>query len=215
MSTTQQPPNIPPAVTRKVLTALEKNWQAEKSGYHTYETLASREHDPVRKEKLHHLAEAELHNAQLWEQRIRELGGPEPKYDGSSTGDADSLANRIGGPDMALLRLELDESRDIDRYGRQLKELGDAVDASSKDEIEAAIKEVRESLTSDDAAEINAKTEALQSAFHKVSEAMYQRAQEQATAGGPADGADGAGAPHTNGAGAEEDVVDAEVVDEK
>jgi len=98
---------------------------------------------------------------------------------------------------------------------RQLKELGDAVDASSKDEIEAAIKEVRESLTSDDAAEINAKTEALHTAFHKVSEAMYQRAQEQATAGGPADGADGAGAPHTNGAGAEEDVVDAEVVDEK
>ena len=125
MSTTQQPPNIPPAVTRKVLTALEKNWQAEKSGYHTYETLASREHDPVRKEKLHHLAEAELHHAQLWEQRIRELGGPEPKYDGSSTGDADSLANRIGGPDMALRRLELDESRDIARYGRQLKELGD------------------------------------------------------------------------------------------
>ena len=63
---------------------------------------------------------------------------------------------------------------------RQLKDLGEQVDASSKDEIEAAIKEVRDSLTSEDAAEINAKTEALQSAFHKVSEAMYQRAQEQA-----------------------------------
>src|SRR6201988_3139680 len=95
---------------------------------------------------------------------------------------------------------------------RQLKELGDAVDSSSKDEIEAAIKEVRESLTSDDAAAINAKTEALHTAFHKVSEAMYQRAQEQATDGGSTDGA---GAAHTNGAGAEEDVVDAEVVDEK
>ena len=65
---------------------------------------------------------------------------------------------------------------------RQLKDLGDAVDSSSKEEIEAAIKEVRESLTSEDAAEINAKTEALQTAFHKVSEAMYQRAQEQAAA---------------------------------
>src|SRR5205807_9567073 len=53
---------------------------------------------------------------------------------------------------------------------RQLKDLGDAVDASSKEEIEAAIKEVREVLTSEDAAEINAKTEALQTAFHKVSE---------------------------------------------
>src|SRR6201991_3710480 len=96
---------------------------------------------------------------------------------------------------------------------RQLKDLGDAVDSSSKEEIEAAIKEVRDSLTSDDAAAINAKTEALQSAFHKVSEAMYQRAQEQAAADAGTDGADGAS---TNGAGAEEeDVVDAEVVDEK
>ena len=98
---------------------------------------------------------------------------------------------------------------------RQLKDLGEQVDSSSKDEIEAAIKEVRESLTSDDAAAINAKTEALQSAFHKVSEAMYQRAQEQAASSAGTedeDGADGAGAS-TNGAGAE-DVVDAEVVDE-
>jgi molecular chaperone DnaK len=93
---------------------------------------------------------------------------------------------------------------------RQLKELGDSVDATSKEEIEAAIKQVREVLTSEDAAEINAKTEALQSSFHKVSEAMYQRAQEQAAASG--DGAAAGG--QTNGAGAEEDVVDAEVVDE-
>ncbi len=96
---------------------------------------------------------------------------------------------------------------------RQLKDLGDSVDASSKEEIEAAIKEVRDSLTSEDAAEINAKTEALHSAFHKVSEAMYQRAQEQA-ATTSAESGDGASAS-TNGAGAEaEDVVDAEVVDE-
>jgi molecular chaperone DnaK len=92
---------------------------------------------------------------------------------------------------------------------RQLGELGDTVDSSSKEEIEAAIKEVRDVLTSDDAAEINAKTEALQAAFHKVSEAMYQRAQEQQAASA----GDGAGA--TDGAKAEEeDVVDAEVVDE-
>jgi len=110
---------------RKLLAALEKNWQAEKSGYYTYQTLASRELDPARKEKLHHLAEAEQHHAQLWERRIREIGGPEPKYEGSETGEADSLANRIGGPDMALRRLELDESRDIAKYGRQLRDLGD------------------------------------------------------------------------------------------
>src|SRR2546429_7959834 len=61
---------------------------------------------------------------------------------------------------------------------KQLKELGEAVDPSSKEQIEAAIKDIRESLTSEDAAEITAKTNALNEAVHKVSEAMYQRAQE-------------------------------------
>jgi molecular chaperone DnaK len=93
---------------------------------------------------------------------------------------------------------------------RQLKDLGDQVDETSKEEIEAAIKEVREVLSTEDPAEINAKTEALQSSFHKVSEAMYQRAQEQAAAASPDDAASGNGAS----AHAEEDVVDAEVVDE-
>src|SRR3989449_9047654 len=66
---------------------------------------------------------------------------------------------------------------------RQLGELGDAVDQESKESIEAAIKDVRDSLTEEDVAAINAKTEALQTAFHAVSEAMYQRAQESAATG--------------------------------
>jgi molecular chaperone DnaK len=95
---------------------------------------------------------------------------------------------------------------------RQLNELGDTVDASSKEEIESAIKAVREVLTSEDTQEINSRTEALQSAFHKVSEAMYQRAQEQATASASQDG--GGEASSNGGAAEEEDVVDAEVVNE-
>ncbi len=126
MSATPTPSvRTPAAASRKLLAALEKNWQAEKSGQHTYEALANRERDPVRKEKLLALAHAEQHHAELWGQRIRELGGPEPEYNGSATGEADSLPNRIGGPDVALRRLELDESRDIAKYGRQLKQLGD------------------------------------------------------------------------------------------
>ncbi len=92
---------------------------------------------------------------------------------------------------------------------KQLTDLGDQVDGSSKEQIEAAIKDVRESLTSEDAGAITAKTEALQTAFHAVSEAMYRRAQEQGT-----QQPDGAGAAGGNGAHAHEDVVDAEVVDE-
>jgi molecular chaperone DnaK len=94
---------------------------------------------------------------------------------------------------------------------RQLADLGEQVDADSKGRIEAAIKDVRDSLESEDAAEINAKAEALQTAFHAVSEAMYQAAQQAQAASG-----DGAGAASADGEGAaaEEDVVDAEVVDE-
>ncbi|MFL5846109.1 MAG: Hsp70 family protein, partial [Solirubrobacteraceae bacterium] len=93
---------------------------------------------------------------------------------------------------------------------RQLKDLGDQVDDASKTEIEAAIKEVRESLTSDDPADINARTETLQTAFHKVSEAMYERAQAEQAAAAPSEN----GATADADASAEEDVVDAEVVDE-
>jgi molecular chaperone DnaK len=92
---------------------------------------------------------------------------------------------------------------------RQLNELGDSVEASAKEEIETAIKDLRESLTSEDATEIRNKTSVLQEAFHKVSEQMY------AAAAQAQQGADGGSTTSENGAGAteEEEVVDAEVVD--
>jgi molecular chaperone DnaK len=109
---------------------------------------------------------------------------------------------------------ELAEARNVAENAayqaeKQLGELGDKVEASSKEEIEAAIKDVRDSLGSEDASEIKQKSDALQAAFQKVSEQIYaQAAQEQA-----ATSADG-GATQ-NGAGEEEEVVDAEVVDDE
>ncbi|MDP8968891.1 MAG: Hsp70 family protein, partial [Actinomycetota bacterium] len=92
---------------------------------------------------------------------------------------------------------------------RQLKDLEENIDESSKSEIESLIKDLRDSLESEDAAELQAKTEALQTAFHKVSEAMYEKARSQQADGASANG-DGA----TASADDEEDVVDAEVVEE-
>jgi molecular chaperone DnaK len=92
---------------------------------------------------------------------------------------------------------------------KQLEELGDKVDADAKEEIETAIKGVRESLDSESVEEINSKTEALTAAFQKVSEQIYAAAQaEQAAAS--ADGASAGGGDSSD----EEEVVDAEVVDE-
>ena len=89
---------------------------------------------------------------------------------------------------------------------KQLGELGDKVDDAQKSEIEAAIKEVRDSLASDDAKEIGEKTEKLQAAFQAVSAKVYEQAS--------ADGADASAA--SNGAdSSEEEVVDAEVVDDE
>ena len=110
---------------KKVLAALEGNWQAEIQGHHTYQALADRDTDPVRAQVLRHLAGAEWEHATLWAGRIEELGGAKPIYHGSPGGEADSLANRAGGIRMALRRLEIEESRDIARYGEQLKALGD------------------------------------------------------------------------------------------
>jgi molecular chaperone DnaK len=108
---------------------------------------------------------------------------------------------------------ELAEARNVAENAayqaeKQLSELGDQVDSSAKEEIEAAIKDVRDSLESDDAAEIRSKSDALQAAFQKVSEQIYASAAQQQAASG-----DGASA---NGAGdEEEEVVDAEVVDDE
>jgi len=95
---------------------------------------------------------------------------------------------------------------------RQLGEL-ENVDESAKSDIERAIKDVRDSLGSEDVAEIQGKTNALQEAFHKVSEQIYAAAaQQQAEAAG-----DGDGASSDDGTGetSDDEVVDAEVVDEE
>ena len=113
------------AKLKKVVAALEGNWKAEMEGYHTYQALADRDTEPVRAQVLRHLAQAELEHATLWASRIEELGQPVPVYAGRAHGEADSLANRAGGIRMALRRLEIEESRDIAKYGTQLKDLGD------------------------------------------------------------------------------------------
>jgi molecular chaperone DnaK len=94
---------------------------------------------------------------------------------------------------------------------KQLEELGDKIDSDDKEAIEAAIKDVREALTSESVEEINSKTEALTAAFTKVSEQLYAAAQAEQAAQQSADGNSAEGGSDTAD---EEEVVDAEVVDE-
>jgi rubrerythrin len=132
--------------TKKLLAALEANWQAEIEGFNTYSALAKEETDPHRRNALRGLAAAEKQHADLWAGRIRELGGPEPSYAGDPSGQADSLANRIGGADLALRRLEIDEARDIAKYGKQLKTLGDQSSVAILQEVIADEREHYQTL---------------------------------------------------------------------
>jgi molecular chaperone DnaK len=91
---------------------------------------------------------------------------------------------------------------------KQLGELGDQVDDASREQIQQAITDVRSALETEDVEQIKAKTDVLQQAFHGVSERMYQQAaQAQPQSGNGAE-------TTTDGAGQDEEVVDAEVVDE-
>ncbi len=91
-------------------------------------------------------------------------------------------------------------------YGAEkaIADAGDKVDQATKDEVEAAVKGVREVVESGSLEEVNAKTEALNTAMTKASEQIYAAASaEQA----PADG-DSASSNE------DEEVVDAEVVED-
>lgn len=88
---------------------------------------------------------------------------------------------------------------------KALTEHGDKLEAGEKEKIEAAIKELEESLKAGDKAAIDDKIAALSTAAQKLGEKMYADMQAQQAAG--ADGAPGADQEAKK---AEDDVVDAD-----
>jgi molecular chaperone DnaK len=106
---------------------------------------------------------------------------------------------------------ELVESRNradgmVHSVRKSLTEMGDKLDASEKEKIEVAIKELEGAMKSDDKDEIDKKTEALMSASHKLAEQMYAKSAETAGAGASAKAEAGAEKAES----AKENVVDAE-----
>jgi molecular chaperone DnaK len=88
-----------------------------------------------------------------------------------------------------------------------LKEHGDKLDASVKADIEQALTELKDALKGDDVDQVKAKVEQLAGKSQQLAEAIYKaNADQQPDAGAPTD------APTSSGE--DDDVVDAEVVDE-
>ena len=107
--------------------------------------------------------------------------------------------------------LELVNSRNqcdamIHSVRKSLTEYGDKLEADEKSKIEAALKDAEEALKSGDKQAIDAKTQALTEASHKLAEKMY--AQEQAQAGQQTDAGSAAG--QSGEKPVEGEVVDAE-----
>jgi molecular chaperone DnaK len=87
---------------------------------------------------------------------------------------------------------------------QQLKEHGDKVDSSLKEEIEAAVAEAKTAIEGGDAEAMKAKTEALAQAAMKLGQAIYEKTQGAPEAGAQSADATAEAAP------ADEEVVDAE-----
>jgi molecular chaperone DnaK len=86
---------------------------------------------------------------------------------------------------------------------KSLTEYGDKVSADEKAAIEAALKEAEDAVREGDKDTIEAKTNALATASHKLAEQMYKTEQAQAQPGAAPGGSAGGGA-------ADDNVVDAE-----
>ncbi len=108
------------------------------------------------------------------------------------------------------LREVVDARNQLDALTHQVRktlaEHGDKVEAGEKATIEAALKEAEEALKGNDKAVIDAKSEALMQASHKLAEKMYAGAQQEGGAPGPQASAGGA----AGGKADDGDVVDAE-----
>jgi molecular chaperone DnaK len=94
---------------------------------------------------------------------------------------------------------------------RMVKEAGDKIAASERQPVESAIEDLKKAIEKNDVAEMKRGMEALNTAQHKIAEAMYRSAQAGAPTGEP-QGGNGQTGPSSGATG---DVIDAEVVEEE
>jgi molecular chaperone DnaK len=92
-----------------------------------------------------------------------------------------------------------------------LADSGDKLPEEGKAEVNSAIADLKKALEGTDVAEVKAKHEALSAASQKLGAALYAQPEGDAA---PADGTAGAGAGAGTAADSDDDVVDAEIVDE-
>jgi molecular chaperone DnaK len=96
---------------------------------------------------------------------------------------------------------------------KNLKDMGEQIDAGEKSNIESKISALKKAMEGDDLAAISSAQEELTQASHKLAEAMYAKASSKTEGQGPDQGAGAGPAAGAGQAGAgkgDEDVVDAD-----
>jgi molecular chaperone DnaK len=78
---------------------------------------------------------------------------------------------------------------------KTLRELGDKVPASERQNIEAKLEELREAIKGEDTAKIKRLTDEVQNAFHAISQQLYAQQQAGAAGAGSTNGSGGKGGP--------------------
>ena len=99
---------------------------------------------------------------------------------------------------------------------KNLKELGDKIDADTRAKIEAAVERVKSALKGENTDDIKAAADDLNTAWHAAAQQMYQQQAQQPGGGGPHAGPrpDMGGQPGGTSAGDDSVEADFEVVDE-
>lgn len=125
-------------------------------------------------------------------------------------------AQEYGDQDKQIReKAELKNKADSLAYSAEktLKDMGDKIDAAQKQKIEAAVRDLRESVKSDNEQEIQQKMDALTGALHEVSSKMYQEASKGGAGGEqqpPPGNKDEKKEGKKGGKGGEEDIIDAD-----
>ncbi|HHT9115682.1 MAG: molecular chaperone DnaK [Planctomycetes bacterium] len=93
---------------------------------------------------------------------------------------------------------------------KSLKDMAGKIDSAQKQKVEAAIKDLRESIKSDDEKDMQQKMDALTNVLHEISSKMYQESAKQGEQPPPPPPGDEGKKKKKKGEGGEEDIIDAD-----
>lgn len=109
-------------------------------------------------------------------------------------------------------RAEIKNKADNLAYSAEktLKDVAGKVDAAQKQKIESAIKDLRESIKTEDEKDMQQKMDALTSALHEISAKVYQESAKQGEQPPPPPGDEGKKRKEKKGEGGEGEIIDAD-----